>query len=343
MSDKMIYLKTTETCNLDCPHCFTSGSNGRKVFWNVEKVKKWLSNLNDYQPKEESFNIALHGGEPFICKMKDLIDVAEHIHTFDREVELTISTNLVYKLTDERLDFIKKYIRGVATSWDITGRFQTPEQLALWEKNIATLLKISDDPEFVRVHTVLSKELIQFGVERYIKEVIDKNNIRYFTIEKITPHGSAKVNSKEIIPSNKDANDFIYSLHRYITDNNLRDKYQIDCLRDIYDKVEKRLSNQGMYSRHCEESIYTVNADGTVSGCPNDAPNIHYGNISQDMDKIHHSPKRMIQIHKEVVLNDECYSCDLLEYCGGGCYKLHWDDTGCPTPKQLILDLIKDN
>ena len=30
--------KTTETCNLNCKHCFTSGINGPKVYWNTNKI-----------------------------------------------------------------------------------------------------------------------------------------------------------------------------------------------------------------------------------------------------------------------------------------------------------------
>ena len=38
MKDLMIYLKTTETCNLNCAHCFTSGVNGRKIYFNTDKL-----------------------------------------------------------------------------------------------------------------------------------------------------------------------------------------------------------------------------------------------------------------------------------------------------------------
>ena len=37
MKNAMIYLKTTETCQLDCSHCFTSGSLGRKIYFDVDK------------------------------------------------------------------------------------------------------------------------------------------------------------------------------------------------------------------------------------------------------------------------------------------------------------------
>ena len=45
MKSAMIYLKTTETCQLDCSHCFTSGSLGRKIYFDVDKTIDQIDNL----------------------------------------------------------------------------------------------------------------------------------------------------------------------------------------------------------------------------------------------------------------------------------------------------------
>jgi MoaA/NifB/PqqE/SkfB family radical SAM enzyme len=34
----MFYLKTTETCQLNCKHCFTSGINGKKIYFDPFKT-----------------------------------------------------------------------------------------------------------------------------------------------------------------------------------------------------------------------------------------------------------------------------------------------------------------
>ena len=47
MKNAMIYLKTTETCQLDCSHCFTSGSRGRKIYFNVDKTIDWFRRLKN--------------------------------------------------------------------------------------------------------------------------------------------------------------------------------------------------------------------------------------------------------------------------------------------------------
>lgn len=336
---KNIYIKTTETCNLDCPHCFTSGSQGAKVFWNIEKVKNWLAKLDRELPKDEMFVVALHGGEPFICKMEDLNSVADFVYSLDRETDLSASTNLVYKLTPDRLEFITKRLSGIMTSWDMVGRFQTEEQLKLWESNIKTIQDITKDPMFIKINTVLTKPFIHFGIDRYFNEVIFKNNIKYMDISKLTVHGSAKKNPA-IVPTNKEVRDYFYQLHEYVEKHNLRKEIVIDVLEDIYIKIEKKQMDSGTYFRQCETNLYTINANGTVSSCPNEAPTAIFGTIDDSIEKLHNSPKRIFQIHQETVLPDTCYKCDLLDYCGGGCYKQHWDETGCTTPKRLIRELI---
>ena len=55
-------MKTTETCNLNCEHCFTSGINGKKIYFNPVKTAKWVNQL-----KADSVWCEFHGGEPFLA------------------------------------------------------------------------------------------------------------------------------------------------------------------------------------------------------------------------------------------------------------------------------------
>jgi len=62
ISDLMIYLKTTETCQLNCSHCFTSGKNGRKIYFEADRVIDWFHRFNQVVPTIKSGNVAFHGG-----------------------------------------------------------------------------------------------------------------------------------------------------------------------------------------------------------------------------------------------------------------------------------------
>lgn len=331
---KTIYIKTTDTCNLDCPHCYTSGSLGKKVFWDTDKVINWIKQLDTYFPSSESFHLELHGGEPFISNIEDLIKVAKFAKSLTRETTLGITTNLVFNLSEKRLQFILDYIDGISTSWDIKGRFQNEQQYSLWEKNIHLLQQNNFYPD---LNISLSKPLTLYPLDKLYQEVILKNKFDRIRFEKITYSGNAIIN-RDIIPTNKEANDYLLKLHEFFKDK----KEEIVNLEEIYIKFSKGISNSGTYFRQCESNLYTINADGTIGGCPNDAPTLHYSNLDIPFRQHQSSNKRLIQIVNESTLKDDCYDCQYIQYCGGGCYKLQWDETGCPSPKKLFSLLLKD-
>ena len=97
----IVYVKTTETCNLNCAHCFTSGINGRKIYFDADKTAKWCNELDD---GSNQIHFEYHGGEPLLAPMKDLW----HFYNVTKEhwgdkCTHGITTNLTYKLTDERV------------------------------------------------------------------------------------------------------------------------------------------------------------------------------------------------------------------------------------------------
>lgn len=57
----------------------------------------------------------------------------------DKRIAFTVTTNLVYELTDEKLAFLKRFGQ-ISTSWDWKIRFACSQEL-LWEKNVKLLLE----------------------------------------------------------------------------------------------------------------------------------------------------------------------------------------------------------
>lgn len=336
---KTIYLKTTETCNLDCPHCYTSGSKGRKVFWDVKKVKDWINRFIESLPKKESIHFEIHGGEPFISKTEDLLEVIQFIRSFNQEqYSIGVTSNLVFTLTQQRMAILDE-VDGIGTSWDAEGRFNKPNQLPLWKQNINIIRKAFPD-KHITCNTVLSKPLIDYypfpNLMERIYLPLGFDAVRF---EKITLSGSANIN-RDIVPFNGEVNNYLLGIHHHLEKNpHLRDRINVVNMEEIYTKFENRIMNSGTYFRQCERNLFTLNADGTIGGCPNDAPDIHYGEITHSIHRLNDSPNRMFQIIKESQRHDECYECSFIQYCGGGCYKLHWDETGCPTPKKLLSEL----
>ena len=123
-NDLLFYIKTTETCNLNCAHCFTNGKNGRKIYFDPTRVASWLNKLKELRPQSKA-HFEYHGGEPFLAPMEDLWKFYDLTKDVWPDSTYGITTNLVHKLTPAKLDFIEKVLDNrIGTSWDPNIRFE---------------------------------------------------------------------------------------------------------------------------------------------------------------------------------------------------------------------------
>lgn len=138
----VVYVKTTETCNLNCSHCFTSGMNGRKIYFDHIKTANWC---NELDTGDNLIHLEYHGGEPMLAPMKSLREFHDitKAQWGDRATH-GITTNLVFKLTEEKLAFFNEVITGgnIGTSWDPNIRFTNEHQRKMWENNVKHLTSL---------------------------------------------------------------------------------------------------------------------------------------------------------------------------------------------------------
>lgn len=323
---KVFYIKTTETCNLDCDHCFTSGSRGRKIYFDPVKTARFV---NEFQG--ESMHIDFHGGEPFLAPLEDMYTFWEQVSDkCSPNVSFGATTNLTYKLTEDKLKFMEVALGSrIATSWDEGIRWKDNRQYSLWEKNVKFLVARGFEIKvFISMNTSL--------MSRNPKDVLDmlqELGIKEVAFERLTHDGSATRNPA-IFPTNKAIDDWIYEMHLV----NDRDWFDNVLLESIYSKFEGGSQRESTFCRGCEKIMFTINADGTVAGCPNSAPTSHYTTIdASKRDALSHD-KRTCMIAEETYINPHCVSCEVFGQCGGDCYKLEWD-TQCPAPKRLMYGL----
>ena len=87
-------------------------------------------------------------------------------------------------------------------------------------------------------------------------------------LERLTGNGNALLHP-EIFPRNVDQDAWFLKMHQQSEEHGARDWFENEFLETIYDKFEKNFNKGGTFCRDCEEKLYTINADGTLSGCPN--------------------------------------------------------------------------
>ena len=337
-SELMIYLKTTETCQLNCDHCFTNGSRGQKVYFDPQATIDWLHRLHQTVPNIKGGSVAFHGGEPMLAPIADMRRVWSECKDLWPSVWWSTTTNLVYSLDDEKRSFFKEaFTHGIATSWDKDIRFTTPKQEQLWESNVRTLLADGHD---VTLMVSLSKSVIDMPIDQFLNWVIDLG-IPYLHLERITHNGNAVENSN-IIPTNEELDAWFVQLWEASTRLQTHKYFDNLFINGILSSFVHS-SHSGCRCRACEQKIFTVNATGTIGGCPNSAVTNTFGTIHDDINMLLTSEKRVDQIACETYRNPVCYSCDVYDICNGDCHQLNWQGDVCASPKTLMTTLKKNN
>jgi radical SAM protein with 4Fe4S-binding SPASM domain len=330
----MMYLKTTETCNLNCRHCFTNGINGPKIYWDKDKLSNWINRfVSENTKSDDTLHCEFHGGEPF------LVDVSEMQHVYDACNKPNISwgatTNLVFKLKDEHIQFIKGPLGNrLGTSWDPKIRFDNDKQLALWLKNVKTLV---DEGVTIKLFISVTKDTI--AIEPiYLLTWIRNLGVKEVSFERLTGNGNALLHN-DIFPSNIEQDAWFLKMHQQSELYDARNWFDNEFLETIYSKFESGFTKGGTFCRDCEEKIFTINADGGISGCPNSAPEFQFGHIDDTIEDLINSPIRLENMACEKSRNPLCYSCEVFQYCGGDCHQLAWQDNICGAPKSLMKHL----
>ncbi len=331
--NRMIYVKTTETCQLNCKHCFTNGINGAKIYFNPHKTADWVKRLHSeaFNPLD-TMHFEFHGGEPFLAPVSHMRIFYEETKDLWPNASFGITSNLTFKLKDEHWDFIKGPLGNrMGTSWDPKIRFENEKQEKLWEKNVRSLV---DAGVTVKLFISVTKDTVNIEPIELLKWVKDLG-VQEMALERLTGNGNALLHP-EIFPTNLEQDQWFLKMHEQIEEYDARHWFDNEFMETIYNKFETGFLKGGTFCRDCEEKLYTINADGTLSGCPNAAPEEQFGHINDDIKSLINSPKRIKNIACERSRDPRCYECPVFMYCGGDCHQLAWQGDICGAPKSLM-------
>jgi radical SAM protein with 4Fe4S-binding SPASM domain len=292
-----------------------------------------MTRLAEKTPEAENVHCEFHGGEPFLAPVDTMYRVWSETKDLWASTSWAITTNLTFKITDEILAFIEGPLESrVGTSWDPNIRFATEKQLALWERNVRMLVGRGVQ---VMVFVSLTKAVIDMQpseVYDYMKSL----GIHELVFERLTLNGSARKHP-DIFPTNLEQDEWFVRMYEQFD----IDKYSFTnvFLNDVLLKFDNQYMRSGTFCRDCESKLFTINATGTISGCPNSAPEQAFGKLDDTIDSLLFSPNRIESIACERTINTTCYECDVYGFCGGDCHQLTWDGDVCGSPKTLMRQL----
>ncbi|HKU37719.1 MAG TPA: radical SAM protein [Polyangiales bacterium] len=121
-------VKASKFCNLRCSYCYEwdgLSNRDRMPFSLWERVftamRTLRTTVQEQSRDEVGLSLVLHGGEPLTLPTSYLEQVMALGHAMLDSSTTTfgLQTNL-YRLTDEKIDFIKRYKLGVGVSLDVT-------------------------------------------------------------------------------------------------------------------------------------------------------------------------------------------------------------------------------
>lgn len=337
-NDLIVYLKTTDTCQLNCDHCFTNGNNGSKGWFEVEPTIQFFRNIKKYKPTINNGQIAFHGGEPMLAPTELMFEAWNGIKDLWPNLWWSVQTNLTYKMTPEKIDVFQKICnKSFGTSWDYSIRWKTPQMYELWKSNVREL---TSQGYQLTVMVSLNKKLIE---EKEPIEIIDELaelGVQHVNFERLTLNGNALFHNS-IFPTNLQLDAWLarmwdqtltHETWKYI-DNMFLDSILTAMVYGTF---------SGCRSRQCEQKIFTINANGTVGGCPNGAVTKTFGTIYDPIEKILFSTARMCNVQSETLRHPVCMSCDVFDICNGDCHQLSWQEDICAAPKSLMKKLSGD-
>lgn len=325
---KKIYIKTTETCQLKCDHCYIGDNKNVQGFFDEDATICWLKKyLCTYNINESETLLSFHGGEPFLCSLEKMQKV---IDTFPN-ASYDATSNLCFPLTDDKIKFIKenfvdKYGNGksyIKTSWDYKIRFHNPMDLMMWEKNVKSLIREGIE---IRVIICLTTKLIEFVTPAHLLEYLTGLGVTDINFERLTANTTS---DKTLIPNYNLQDEWLLKFYEAS-----KGKLTVDMFEEL------KYACKGIFincrKRSCMKDVITINANGTIGGCPNSAIGNYYTDITEEPIGICKNHKRMELINTEHTRAMGCYMCDLYKICNGDCHQLTWENGVCATPKKLI-------
>ncbi len=318
-----VYLLLTEKCNLNCKMCIRGEKN---------ECELSLSDIKDSGVTDElrGNDIVITGGEPSLCR--DFTLIASYLSTVANSVSICTNgikndyitkdffcTNIKLQISIDGIEDYHDNIRGLGT---YSCSFSTISKLEKLEipYSIATVVNKNNAACMIKLAGELAK----------------LKSMQHWSVSYEMPFGSA---SFEDMMSVDEWNGFVDELLDYVEFKmKIRKLFSFDLFIKYKDKLDSLLSGKMCYNCGSGRDKIYIYPDLTIYSCTclTDFP---LGNLkNESLTDILANNKTKLFSEYKVVVDSECYNCDFLKYCNGGCIgmsyhyfgKLGYGDIRCP-------------
>lgn len=325
----------TSACNHDCIHCYNywrkSKSNFEQTLHNQEYYLNIAKKIIDAKP----VSVQITGGEPMI--VWKMVEPALEL-LIDNNIVVSFNTNATF-VTEEIADFLKEnnidaFVSIPCSREDVFDKIVNLTGAAKRAfKGISLLINAGVRVSLNMVVTRLNKNYV-YETAKFVKE---KFGVSYFSATKASfPQNADKYFKNEML-NLLEFNSLLFELMKVKKELNMRVDSAWVYSMCGFESVEKAI--QFGFNRKCTCGKYSfvINSQGDIKGCGCESDS--YGNIMSTPFET--AIKNMKKWRDGSLLPDECKSCVLLKYCGGGCrsdaYSMH------SKSKQLDTTANKEN
>jgi uncharacterized protein len=277
--------------------------------------------------KLDNMYLRLAGGEPLLMFNVWKMPVAQFFEKHRGKIEIDLVTNLSLPLTDEILNYLRKYDVRISASLDgfdySKPTHDGESSHVIVKKNIDIL--IENKIKHITISSVITNK--SFDSITLLAEFIAKRNLSWAVS---LDHFLREINEAEIV-------DKMYAV--------------IDILcKYNYDLYNKFRFNNIMVNRRYEgctagEKLIAIDTDGNVYPCHTVMNRTPICQIDENLlDNL--KSQKCYKIGYNYTLPEPCKDCGLSAYCGGGCKINNTEinkNNSCVILRKVILYIAKNS
>lgn len=330
----VIYLRVVQGCNLNCTHCFTLGNRDKYEMAPLKNVESFLSSIRKHVNPAKAV-VYIHGGEPFLAPLSYHREVNSCVRATLRDTKIDIipQTNLMYKVDQEYIDFIKSEYNGqLGVSWDHKIRFES------------TTRGLNEDLFFTNFRT-----LVDAGIDMAVAITVQRHLLQEDPVVVAKKFSGAKSldfefltyfddKTRDLKVKNHEWSEFYLKLVQFYSEN------ATSWSMPLVDLFTKSIAENKIYQckcNCCQHRTFTMNCNGTVGLCPDET---YFDPISTITEMANDWPaftKKAQERHLNQLVKPLlplCGSCEYYDFCGGNCETALFEpgDIECPMSKKTL-------